>query len=300
VRRALQLLQSAPFASPLPCAAAVVSVRSASGLDFGKARARAGFARGHLLDVVVYLPGGRGGAREAEAAEELVRLLIGEELFERWIGSVVATPTIARGLLSVINENAEDHQALPIETLIDTVRAAIDGLKSGLPELSIDSSADAGGWFAFELEPMPAKDYLAQDDLLFCSTRVPELKKCYLRAEPFFSGRFTNSGALFAYFKFQSAELTPEGRLAERAAFEELIKRSLPEPHGGLVVGLGLGLRYSYIDVALLDPDSVVERVLPALRAAKISKRTWLLFCDSELEHEFVSVYEDSPPPWRG
>jgi hypothetical protein len=299
VRRALELLRSAPFDAPVSCAAALSTVRAASGVDFGKARTRAGFARGHLLDVVVYLPGGRGGAPEAEAAQDLVRLLVGEELFERWIGSVVATPTVVGGLLTVINENADDRKALPIDTLLETVRAAIDGLKLGLPELSFDAHSDAEDWFAFELQPEPAQDYVAQDDLLFCSTRVPELKKSYLRAEPFFSGRFTNTGALFAYLKFQSVEHTPEGRLLERATFEELIKRSLPETHGGLV-GLGLGLRYSYIDVALIDPDCVAERVLPALRAAKISKRSWLLFCDSELEHEFVSVYEDSPAPWRG
>jgi len=299
VRRALELLRRAPFAAPIGCAAAVAGVRAASGVDFGSARARAGFARGHLLDVVVYLPGGRGGAHESEAGEDLVRLLLGEELFERWIGSVVATPTVRGGLLTVINENSDERSALHIETLLATVRAAIDGLKLGLTELSFDASAEAADWFAFELEPLPAKDYAAQDDLLFCSTRVPELKKSYLRAEPFFSGRFTNSGALFAYLKFQSAEPTPEGRLAERTRFEELIKRSLPGAQGG-VVGLGLGLRYSYIDVALIDPDCVTERLLPALRAAQITKRSWLMFCDSELEHEFIPVYADSPPAWRG
>jgi len=30
--------------------------------------------------------------------------LVGEELFERWIGNVVATPTVRGGLLTVINE----------------------------------------------------------------------------------------------------------------------------------------------------------------------------------------------------
>ncbi|MES1177788.1 MAG: hypothetical protein ABUL62_25915 [Myxococcales bacterium] len=299
MHRALQLLRSAPFDAAVPCAVAVAKIREASGLDFRRARARAGFARGHLLDVVLYLPGGRGGAHEAEAAEDLVRLLIGEELFERWVGSVVATPTVRGGPLTVLNENSEERTALPIETLLETVRAAIHGLKLGLPELSFEASADTADWFAFELEPQPAPDYVAQDDLLFCSTRVPELKKSYLRAEPFFSGRFSNSGALFAYLKFQALERTPEGRLRERARFEELIKSSLHEALGGLV-GLGLGLRYSYIDVAVLDPDCVSERLLPALRAAQITKRSWLMFCDSELEHEFIPVYADSPAPFRG
>ncbi|MET0789892.1 MAG: hypothetical protein ABW061_00095 [Polyangiaceae bacterium] len=298
MRRAFEILRNASFVAPWETARALAEVRATSGLDFSRARARAGFARGHLLDVVVYLPGGCGAGLETEAAEDLVRLLVGEELFERWIGHVVATPTVRGGLLTVINENSDDQAALPIGVLPETVRAALEGLKLGLSELSFEPVADAADWFAFELEPERAPDYAAQDDLLFCSTRLPELKMCHLRAERFFSGRFTNSGALFAYLKFESRELTPEGRLSERAGFEELIKRSLPSAHGGLV-GLGLGLRYGYIDVALIDPDCV-EVLLPALRAAQISPRSWLLFCDSELEHEYVPVHANSPAPWRG
>ncbi len=235
----------------------------------------------------------------ARPQKTLVRLLLGEELFERWVGHVVATPAARGGPLTVINENRGDQTALPLESLRDTARAAIDGLKLGLPELTFEAAAEAADWVAFELEPESAPDYSAQDDLLFCSTRLPELKKCYLRAEPFFSGRFSNSGALFTYLKYEGKALLPEARLAERVALEELITRSLPVGQGG-VVGFGLGLRYGYIDVALIDPDCVAERVLPALRAAEISKRSWFLFCDSELEHEWVPVYADSPPPFRG
>src|SRR3954471_14067198 len=105
MHRALSMLSTALFAAPLPCAPAVLRIRAESGLDFGKARARAGFARGHLLEVVVYLPGGTGSRLESEAAEDLVRLLVGEEWFERWIGSVLATPTVRGGLLTVLNES---------------------------------------------------------------------------------------------------------------------------------------------------------------------------------------------------
>ena len=301
VHRALEILRTASFAPPLPVLDALASVRASWQLDFARARARAGFARGHLLDVVVYLPGGLGAALEHEAAEHLVRLLVGEELFERWIGSVVATPTVRGGPLTVINENGDDRSAFPIDRLRESVAAAVAGLKLGLPELLWQADTDSADWFAFELEPQPAPDYAAQDDLLFCSTRVPELKKSYLRAEPFFSGRFTNSGAVFAYLKYESAARSSDARerLDERSRLEDLIKCSLPAGQGG-IVGMGLGLRYGYIDVALIDPECVVERTLPALRAAPIGKRSWLLFCDSELEREYVSIYADSPTPWLG
>jgi hypothetical protein len=297
MHRAFSILRSARFAAPLGVGFALAQVRAESGLDFSRARARTGFARGHLLDVVVYLPGGNGSALESEAAEELVRLLVGGELFERWIGSVVAAPTVRGGLLPVLNEKAEERSALPIETLLETVRAAISGLTLGLQALSFAHAPDVDDWFAFELSPEPARDYAAQDDLLFCSTRVPELKKCFLRGEPFFSGRFTASNALFTYLKYDTLETGPEARIAERAKFEDLIKRELR--HGQGLVGAGVGIRYAYIDLALTDPDCARQSLMPALRALGISKRSWLLFCDSELSSEYLSVYPDSPAPFR-
>ena len=299
MHRAWSILSSARFAAPLACAVAVAKIQAETGLDFARARARAGFARGHLLDIVVYLPGGRGITLETDAAEDLVRLLVGEEAFERWVGSVRVTPTVRGGPLKVLNESAEERSALPLETLPATVQAAINGVRSGLPELSFAQSADTDDWFAFELSPEPSDDYAAQDDLVFCSTRAPEPKKCFLRGEPFFSGRFAPAGALFTYLKYDSVETSAEARLAERAKLEELIKRVLGPQHGGLV-GVGLGVRYGYIDLVLTDPDRVQQALLPELRARGVSKRSWVLFCDSELEGEYLPIFSDSPPPFAG
>jgi len=299
VHRALAILSSARFDAPLPSDVAVSQVRAQTGVDFSRARARAGFARGHLLDVVVYLPGGNGNTLETEAAEDLVQLLVGEELFERWIGSVVATPTVRGGLLTVINENAEEQSALPIGSLLDSARAAIAGLKLGLVEPSFCHSVDTDDWFAFELSPEPAADYAAQDDLLFCSTRVPEPKKCFLHGERFFSGRFTTSGALFAYLKYATEETSLTARLAERSKFEQLLQRIMSE-RVGAIVGVGLGVRYGYVDLLLADPDCARQRLLPALRALGISQQSWVLFCDTELSSEFLPVYSGSLPPFRG
>ncbi|MEI9938141.1 MAG: hypothetical protein WDO69_13055 [Pseudomonadota bacterium] len=298
MHRALSILSSAGFAAAQSCGLALARIRAESGWDFSRARARAGFTRGHLLEVVVFLPGGNGNLLETEAGEELVRLLVGDELFERWIGRVLVTPTARGGLLAVLNESAEDRSALPIELLLDSVHAAIAGLKLGLAELTFGHTPGTDDWFAFELSPEPAMDYAAQDDLVFCSTRVPELKKCFLRGEPFFSGRFTACGALFAYLKYDTTETTPGARIAERAKFEEMIQRALREDDGR-VVGFGMGLRYGYVDLALIDPDCFRQRLAPELRALSISKRSWLLFCDSELESEYLPVYSDSPVPWR-
>lgn len=298
VQRALDVLRSVQFAAPLESSAATAKIRADYGLDFAKSRVRTGFSRGHLLDIVVTLPGGAGSAREHDAAEALVRLLLGEERFEHWVGKVSATPTARGGPLVVLNQQASDGSALPLESLPETVNAAIAALRRGLPELRA-ASVESDDWVLFELEPEPAPDFAAQDDLLVCSTRMPEAKKCFLQGEPFFSGRFTSSGALFAYLKYEPRAAGAELRLAERARFETQILRAL-SPECGVIVGLGLGSRYDYIDLALIDPHAVSERLLPVLRSASISNRAWILFFDSLLAREHIPVHADAPAPYWG
>ncbi|HEX6766299.1 MAG TPA: hypothetical protein VF103_12495, partial [Polyangiaceae bacterium] len=55
-------------APPVEVTEALERVRGTNGIDFTSARARAGFSRGHLLDVVVSLPGGAGSDEERSAA----------------------------------------------------------------------------------------------------------------------------------------------------------------------------------------------------------------------------------------
>jgi hypothetical protein len=199
----------------------------------------------------------------------------------------------------VINSNSEEHSALPVETLAETARAAISGLKCGLPLLPAPADEESPDWVVFELEPDVRPDYAAQDDLLMSGTRTPELKKSFLRGERFFSERFSNSGALFGYLKYETASFGPGQRLAKRAAFERALTGALSSEQFRLI-GHGLGLRYDYIDLALMDPDCVPDRLLPALREAGIPKRVWLLFCDSELEREHIPVYPETPAPYCG
>ncbi len=299
MRRAFELLGAASFAPALACEAACARVEREQGVDLSRARARCGFARGHLLDVVVYVPGGLGDAREQAAAEELTWLLLGGELFERWVGKVSVTPTVRGGPLTVLNANSEERNALPVSELRATVRAAIEGLQRGLVEAAQTAAATEADWVLFELEPEPAADYTAQDDLVISSTRLPELKKSFLRGEPFFSGRFSVQGELFAYLKYESRTRESEARLSERAALEAELTRSFGAGRAA-IFGTGLGLRYSYLDFALRDPSAVEELILPAARALNGMTRGWLLFCDTELEREWVGVHADTPEPFWG
>jgi hypothetical protein len=245
---------------------------------------------------VIHVPGGIGDRREQDAAEELTLLLLGEELFEHWVGSVSATPAARGGPLTVLNANSEERTAFPLTLLYEAVESAIAGLKLGL---SAEPATDGDDWVLFELSPEPAPDYAAQDDLVLASTRVPELKKSFLRREPFFSGRFSNRGELFLYLKYESAGASSEARLAQRSAIEAELVRALRAEHGA-IVGAGLGIRYGYLDLALSDSSCVDQGILPALRAADLPRQAWLLFCDTELAREWIGVHPDTPEPFWG
>jgi hypothetical protein len=65
----------------------------------------------------------------------------------------------------------------------------------------------------------------------------------------------------------------------------------------GALVGGGTGLRYSYIDLALLDVEAAILLMREALRGGRLPKRSWFLFYDSVLAAEWVGVWDDSPLP---
>src|SRR6188768_168078 len=96
---------------------AVALVRDRYRVDFAAARARAGVSRGHLLDVVLEIPGGRNATEEGVAAEELVRLVLGEARSADWVGSVASLAGPRGGLLKVVQPRPEDGRFFPLAEL---------------------------------------------------------------------------------------------------------------------------------------------------------------------------------------
>ncbi len=283
---------------PLSLSTAVERARSQTGVDLSGAKVRAGFSRGHLLDIVVHSPeiASSEDERGIAAAELCVESLLGERIFDDWIGAVRVAAMPRGGPLRVVSEDGGGAEKLPLAELSPTVRAAIEGLIGGLPaEPPSAPPPDAEGWTLFEAEPMAASDYSAQDDLAFATTCAPELLKCFLEGAPFSSRRFSRSGELFAYLKLESGGAGEE-RLSFRTDLEDAIAAELP-PSAGRVIGNGLGVRYVYLDLALADLDAAVATVTAAARRLRVPERSWLLFCDSDWADEWIGLWDATPPP---
>jgi hypothetical protein len=271
---------------------ALAEVAARTGVDLARATARAGFSRGHLLDVSVFVPGGRGAADEP-AARQLVRALLGEDVFRDWIGDVRAAP-VPRGLLRVL-DNQSDERSFPLGELVSAVDAAVRGLHEGLPAEPWWAAAGEREYVVFELEVEPADEYPAQDDAALVSTCAPEMLHCFLRGASFASARFSRHGELFAYVKYRNGGDDLARAVEMRDALEQELDAALAGARAGRVVGRGIGLSFAYLNLALGD----IDVALPLLRsfADRLPREAWLLFCDSHLGDEWVGLQPGAPRP---
>jgi hypothetical protein len=293
---------------------ALAEAREQYQVELERATFRAGFSRGHLLEVTLSVPGGTGSENEQIAAENLVLALLGERVFETWIGRVHATPAPRGGPLRVLDTSAP-RTSLYLHELLPTVSAATLGVLRGLPQLphlaasgdatpSGDGARDNDGardesgergeradWTLLEVEPVDVASGRRKDDLVLVSTCMPELVRCYLDGSPCASRRFTRGGEQFVFVSYVDDESTFERRVAKRSAIETSLCAAVAG--AGAVTGVGFGVKTTYVDLGLCNLETGLPRLVSKLRDAGAPERTFIHFFDSELADEWLSIWPD-------
>jgi hypothetical protein len=289
-----------PAPAALSLEGALAEVRAQTGLDLAGARARLGFSRGHLLEIVVLSSVFTSGTdeRALDAANLLLPLLLGEDVFDDWVGAVDVAPSPRGGSLRVLPDGATaPDTALGLADVQPAVRAAIRGVEAELPDVPYHARLGSADWTLLEAEPPISADYAALDDLVLLSTLVPEAMKCFLQGSPFSSRRFSRHGERFVYAKVDGGERTTEERYAIRVSIEEALDADLVRLGAGRVVGAGIGIRYVYVVLALARPDDGVAVARKTLKKLGVPRRAWIIPCDSACRHEWAGVFDDGLPP---
>jgi hypothetical protein len=283
-----------------PLAAVCQRVEGSTGYRLASARVRAGFARGHLLDLVLHLEQAPSSTDEAAqlAAELAVNGLLGERLADDWIGNIDVVPLTKGGPLRLVDSGSSAERAFPIGQLGHTVENAIEGLYQGMQSDGV-SQSDREGWTLLESEPLEAPDPLLQGDLVYACTRLPEMLKCFLTGASFASCRFSPLGERFCYLKYRT-DAKPEARVALRQALEDRLEGVLRSAGVGRLVGNGTGLGHCYIDLAVSDAKRAAVLLRELGQSERLPVESWLLFCDSEWRSEWVGVWDETPPPAAG
>lgn len=292
-------LEFARYRGECDVRSALSEVRDRFGIDLANSRVRIGFSRGHLLEVVVHSSAfsSASDGTGTDAANLLVLRLIGEELFDDWVGAVDIAPAPREGPLRLISASKPGERGLALEEALPAVEAAIRGVYAELPDAPYRTFSDTSMWTLLEAEPGAEIDYAAQDDVALKSTVIPEAMKCFLERGRFSSKRFSRHGESFAYVKVDAIDETADSRHELRVRLEDALAKGLVASGLGCVVGAGLGVRYVYIDVVLESVEHGVSVMREALRSLDVPPRSWVLFCDSSLAHEWAGVWDDTPPP---
>ena len=176
--------------------------------------------------------------------------------------------------------------------------ALIGSLHEQLPQNPHLEWVEDAEWTLWKLEPEEADDYCGQDDVVVGKSASPsQWDRSADAGGVFCSERFSNCGETFCYVKLDGSQGLNEESFADKSEIEDALDAVLKPARLGCHIGGGTGLRYSYIDLALTDPDRAIQVARERLQAGKVPKCSWIQFHDSDLAAEWIGVYEDSPPP---
>jgi hypothetical protein len=233
--------------------------------------------------------------------------LLGEEALDKWVGNITVESLREPARISKLlnRKRRAGPRLLPLDRLKPTLDSLVAAIKDQLADVPLyslhsddDSPDSANRWGLFELKATPADDYPRRGDLMVAVTANVHVWRGFHSDSFFYSERFSRHGESFCYLKIDGSDgLDADGGFSDRRSIEEAINEVLIPARVGCVIGGGTGLRYSYIDLALANVAAATPLITRRLRAGKIPRRTWLLFFDAPLAHEWIGMYGDTPAP---
>lgn len=213
--------------------------------------------------------------------------LVGEEILDHWIGGIEVDTLPSRG--------KQDLRS--IGDLKSAVDDRIREIRESLPACPLFQLGDEQEWTLFKLEPEELDDYPEQFDIFVGKAMLPAMWQNAHSGAPFDSERFSRFDETFCYVKIDGTQGVDEEKFADKSEIEDALDTALRQHELGCFVGGGTGLKYSYVDLALVDVDRGVEVVRQVLREGNIPKRSWILFYDTDLQARWIGIWEDGPPP---
>jgi hypothetical protein len=270
------------------------TVRGRTGGTLANVTFTAAAARFNRIDVTLHRPSWNDPEDERALldARIAVETLLGEETLQKWIGAIAVGPAGGGAGENSTREN------LPLDELKKTADGMIADIRARLPPGPRCDRTHPPflnpPYFGYQFNPHPADDYVGRRGIITLNTREPDVMRAALKARPFFSETFSSVGETFCYLKIDGKiGLQPK----RRAELEEALEKLLSKAGVGCVLGGAMGLRYSYIDLALVNVEEATKLMFPMLRKRKIARRSWILFLDSSLASEWIGVYPTSPEP---
>lgn len=226
----------------------------------------------------------------------LLETLLGEEILDKWVGLI----KVEQPKKNIFNRmiRSKNKEGADIRKLKSDFNMLIESVKSeySRPYHTVIEKAE---WSLMEMQPKEQEDYLDKQDLFVSPFIAGRLFPATCEGKQYFySERFSNNKEIFLYIKIDgTAEDFNQGIFQDRASMEDALGKLLSKDEIGCVVGGGTGIRYYYTDLAVTDFERSLEVIKNTLQKGKLTKRSWILFHDADLQSEWIGVYPDSPKP---
>lgn len=262
-------------------------VRTRTGQVMGTTTVQARMGHQRRIDFVYQsLLAGSNPDAALHVARTASDYLLGEDIAHRWAGHLDVAQM----------SHALTHSFIPLARVRSITLDLITAVLTDLP--------DRPYWRMPKLEPMEVKfrpqkqvDYAGQDDAMFGTTIIPELREAGV-APGFDSCRFSRQGETFCYLKLDASDADLDERHKRKKIIEEAMDAELRENGVGAVVGSATGRKYMYLDLAVADVVKTLELTRRRLLALELLPvRSWLMFYDAELAGEYIGLRSATPRP---
>lgn len=256
-----------------------------------------GVGNQNFIDLTFYIPASKADAKQEANAFLLAELALGEKVVADWIGYVDVEVLTAKGLFK--KKAAEPPaSSYPIKDIRARVAAEIARFKNTLPKTSYGERAEDMTWTLAEIsQNNPKATYLSDMYIVrFCDTDL--FAALYSGRSRFNGQRFSALGETFIVLQINGASSKLDLKdVSSRGKIEDTLDEALQPQSLGGVIGGSMGHENAYIFMALTNEAKALEIVIDTLRSLKLGEKTWIFFCDSRRQCEWVGLWDDTPAP---
>lgn len=251
----------------------------------------------NFIDLTFYIPASKADAKQEANSFLLAELALGEKVVADWIGYVDVEVLKTSGLFK--KKTAEPPgNAYPIKDIRARIAAEIARFKNTLPKAPFRERVENMEWAILQMsEDNAPSDYLG--DMYMATICDPDLfSAIYGGRSRFNSQRFSALGESFAFIQIDGASSELDLKdVSSRSKIEDALTATFNTTASGAVIGGSMGHENAYIFLALEDEAAGLNAVIDTLRTQKLGEKTWVFFCDSRRQCEWVGLWDDTPAP---
>lgn len=254
------------------------AARFRTSLTVSDVRAQPG--RGGRIDLAI-----SGVGKDSKVSEQGLMIateLLGEQVERNWPGAIDTGTVKKAGFIQRLRGQTEQVDDFDPKAFLDHFRGAIAQAKSQLPDMPYSSIAlNDRGTYLYQVQGM-LQDHV-RSDMMTYSTSNEKFANNLINMPQFSSQTHSIHGEWFCGVRIARSDDAPFDDVLERGKIEDALHNALSVDGVGGFVGGGHGSEAVYTDLALIDIETGLERIIDVVTKAGLAEHAQITFLDQGL-----------------